>query len=58
MTLNAAAVTINSVGDYGGAWTVQTVGNEIRLVYIPEPASCVLAAIGLMVGMSGIRRRS
>ena len=40
VTLNPAAVTINSVGDYGGAWTVQTVGNDIRLVYVPEPASC------------------
>lgn len=59
VTLDANAVTIDSAGDYGGTWTVQTVGTtDIRLVYIPEPGSCVLAAISLIVGMSGFRRRS
>jgi hypothetical protein len=59
VALNPAAITINSVGDYGGAWTVQTVGTtDIRLVYIPEPSSFILGAVGLMIGMIAFRHRS
>jgi hypothetical protein len=62
VTLNAPAVAINAPGADPN-WrldtvTVGTTNYDIRLVYIPEPASCVLAIMGLMVGMSGLRRRS
>jgi hypothetical protein len=62
VNLNATAVTINSPGSDPN-WTLQTVtvgttNYDIRLVYVPEPGSCILAVIGLMVGMSGLRRRS
>jgi hypothetical protein len=52
-TLNAAAVTLNAPDPN---WTLQVVNSDIRLVYVPEPTSCALAVIGLMVGMFAFRR--
>jgi hypothetical protein len=57
VSLNAPAITILSPGNDPN-WSVQTVGTtDIRLVYIPEPGSCALVAIGLMLGAAGFRRK-
>jgi hypothetical protein len=53
------SITINAPGGDPNWTAVLANGNrDIRLVYVPEPGTCVLAVIGLMVGLSGIRRRS
>jgi hypothetical protein len=62
VALNAPGVTINAPGGDPN-WSVQTatVGStnfDLRLVYVPEPSSCVLGAVGLMMGLAGFRRRS
>ena len=56
-TLNAANVTIVPPTP-DPRWTLQTVGSDIRLVYVPEPSSCVLAVVGLVMAIVGIRRKS
>ena len=63
ITVNPAGVSINANGSPDPNWTVQAVANsatafDIRLVYVPEPTSCVLAGMALIVGMTGFRRRS
>ena len=57
-TVNSGAVNIVAPFSSIGAWTTQVVGSDIRLVFVPEPTSCALAIMGLMVGMVGFRRRS
>jgi hypothetical protein len=57
-TLNSGAVNIVAPVSPLGVWTTQVVGAQIRLVFIPEPTSCALAIMGMMVGMAGFRRRS
>ena len=59
-TLNSAAVNIVAPFSPLGVWTTNVVGSDIRLAFVavPEPASCAIAAMGLMVGMAGFRRRS
>jgi hypothetical protein len=57
-TINSGAVSILAPVSPLGVWTTNVVGSDIRLEFIPEPASCVLAAVGLMLGMVGVRRRS
>ena len=58
VTLNSGAVSIVAPVSPLGVWSTQIVGSDIRLVFVPEPASCALAIMGLMVGMAGVRRRS
>jgi hypothetical protein len=57
-TVNSGAVTINAPFSPLGSWTTNVVGQDIRLEFVPEPASCALAIMGLMVGMAGFRRRT
>jgi hypothetical protein len=57
-TVNSAAVNIVAPFSPLGSWTTNVVGSDIRLEFVPEPGSCVLAIMGLMVGAVGFRRRS
>lgn len=53
------AVTINAPGGDPNWMAVLANGNrDIRLQYVPEPSSCVLVALGLMMGLVGVRRKS
>jgi hypothetical protein len=54
------AISINAPGGDPNWTAVLANGNrDIRLVYgVPEPSSCVLAAVGLMMGLIGVRRKS
>jgi hypothetical protein len=56
-SVQLGAVAINAPGGDPN-WVASVVGNDIRLTYVPEPTSFVLAAVGLMLGIGGIRRRS
>lgn len=57
-TINSGAINIVAPFSPLGAWTTAVVGSDIRLQFVPEPASCMLAVVGLMFGMVGYRRRS
>jgi hypothetical protein len=57
VSLNSGAISILSPGNDPN-WAVRTVGTDIRLVYLPEPASLGLVVMGLMLGIGGYRRRS
>jgi hypothetical protein len=53
------AITINAPGgDPNWTAVLANSNRDIRLVYVPEPTSCVLVAMGLMMGLIGIRRKS
>ena len=53
------AITINAPGGDPNWTAVLANGNrDIRLVLVPEPSSCILVAVGLMMGLFGIRRKS
>jgi hypothetical protein len=57
--LNPAGVSIVAPVSPDGAWSVQTVGTDIRLVFaVPEPASLGLMIVCLMAGMVRVRQRS
>jgi hypothetical protein len=57
VSLNAPAITILSPGNDPN-WTVQTVGTtDIRLVYVPEPGSCAIVAMGLVLAVAGFGRK-
>jgi len=56
-TLNAGAITINAPGADTN-WRVETVGSDIRLTYVPEPASCGILAVAVFSGLFAVRRRS
>jgi hypothetical protein len=59
-TVNSGAVNIVAPISPLGVWKTNVVGSDIRLAFvaIPEPTSAVLAAVGLMFGIFGVRRRS
>ncbi len=56
-----AGVSLGSVtltGDPHWIIGIGAGGTEIQLTYVPEPSSCILVAVGLMMGIVGFRRRS
>jgi hypothetical protein len=57
-TVNSGAISILAPASPFGVWTTAVVGSDIRLQFVPEPASCMLAVVGLMFGMGGYRHRS
>jgi hypothetical protein len=58
-TLTAGSVTINAPGgDPNWSLVLASSNRDIRLVYVPEPTSCVLVMMGAMMGLIGIRRRT
>jgi hypothetical protein len=53
------SIAINAPGgDPNWTAVLANSNRDIRLVYVPEPSSCVLAALGLMMGLVGVRRKS
>jgi hypothetical protein len=55
------SIAINAPGgDPNWKAVLASSNRDIRLVYspVPEPSTCVLAAVGLMMGLTGIRRKS
>ncbi|MFO0790004.1 MAG: hypothetical protein U0805_11160 [Pirellulales bacterium] len=55
-SVTLGSIAINAPGG-DSHWIAETVGLDIRLTYVPEPASFVMAAVGLLLGIGGIRRR-
>jgi hypothetical protein len=56
-SVTLGSVAINAPGG-DQHWVASVNGLDIRLTYVPEPTSIGLTAVGLILGMFGMRRRS